>query len=182
MCVSVCISMYGMFLWPQTPLLLSHCLQSWLILPVCCLCFSHLPESCVPFLTFSFLLSGSLSILFDWLSFSLSPLFLVSQMASGWSVITSRRLNSSTWPHRRATSWPSTTWPRCMPLVLVWCAPATLLWRWATLLLLPLHPVKIKRIERTCQFLFSSYSYVKAHVLVRYCQSKSDISMSQNYC
>lgn len=54
-------------------------------------------------------------------------LTLVPQMALAWSVTTSRLLNSSTWPHRLGTSWPSTTWPRCMLLVLVWCVPATLL-------------------------------------------------------
>lgn len=60
-----------------------------------------------------------------------------------WNVITSRHLNFSTWHHRRATSWPSTTWPRCMLLVQVWCAPATLLWRWGTLeMMLHSHPLK----------------------------------------
>lgn len=76
-----------------------------------------------------------------WLEYFFSPPFsvclsllpVVLQMALAWSVITSRHLNSSTWPHRLATSWLSTTWPRCMLLVLVWCAPATLLWRWGTL-------------------------------------------------
>lgn len=164
-CITVSVRSLECVSAHDTPLFLSYFLQSWLILPLCCLTgefchqswwfcknnFSHSPEFCLSFLICSF--PGSLLFFFCLIHcHSPYPPLLASQMALGWSVITSRLLNSSTWPLSQATSWPSTTWPRCTPPVPGWCAPATLLLRWATLLLLCLCPVKLEKLREFLSF------------------------------
>lgn len=144
MCVCVHICMVCAY---ETPFFLSKSRQSWLFL--CPLSLWQIPSLHPMFFKYILLACPDISNRAIWLlsrRFSLSsflpmwftvfPPFPLSQMALGWSGITSRLLNSSTWPRRQATSWPSTTWPRCMPPVPVWCAPVTLRLKWANLLLL----------------------------------------------
>lgn len=91
------------------------------------------PKSAVSTIIFSLATSPSPSLCWGSLThFCLSIPPLPPQMGSGWSVTTSRPSSSSIWPRRRATSWPSTTWPRCMPRAPALCAPATPPWRWAS--------------------------------------------------